>query len=248
MNDLKHEGISNELPVCRPATLDNGGNFVAVIERLASNPDVDPVKLEKFMDLQERILDRNAEQAFNIDMVQCQSDIRAVFQNKRNTQTNSRYADLEAVILSVKPIYTKHGFALSFYEGETKKENHIRICVDVMHKYGHTKSRYVDMAIDDTGAKGSATKTKIHGEGSAISYGRRYLTCMIFNIPTSDDNDSNTKTEYISEKQVADIQSLATEVKADVNRLLKYLGFTSLSKIPVSQYERTIQELERKRK
>lgn len=218
--------------------------FISLIERLATNPDVDVSKLEKMMNLQERILDRDAEQAFNADMVRCQNAIRTVRENQRNNQTNSRYADLEAITRAAKPIYTENGFALSFYEGETQKENHIRICVDVMHRQGHTKSRHVDMAIDDTGAKGAPTKTKIHGEGSSISYGRRYLTCMVFNIPTGDDDDGNKASgaQYINEDQQTSIKILLSKAYDDdpnlISKFFEHIGCTGLNDIPASDFQK----------
>ncbi len=38
-------------------------SFLATIERLARMPELDPVKLQQIMDMNERVLDRNAKQA-----------------------------------------------------------------------------------------------------------------------------------------------------------------------------------------
>jgi hypothetical protein len=97
---------------------------------------------------------------------------------------------LDDVIEVAKPIYTKHGFSVVFSEGKADTDGDIRICADVLHKDGHERSYHHDLALDDKGIKGSVNKTKIHGKASSISYGRRYLMCMIWNIPTPD-NDGN---------------------------------------------------------
>lgn len=166
-------------------------DFLTVIERLASRPDIDPDKIKQFMDMQERVLDRNAKQAFNAAMTKAQSRIELVVAKSENTQTKSNYAKLKAVLLSAKPIYTDEGFSLMFYEGDSPKESQKRVCVDIMHDQGHTETRHGDFTIQTTGIAGKSMMTQIHGEGSAFSYGRRYLTCMIFNIPTGDDDDGN---------------------------------------------------------
>lgn len=201
-----------------PVPADNQqASFFASIERLAANPAVDVSKIKEIMDMQEHILDRNAEQAFNAAMTRAQNKIELVVAKSENKQTGSKYANLKTVLLSAKPIYTTEGFSLMFYEGETSKENHKRVCVDIMHEQGHTKQRYGDFAIQTTGIAGKAMMTQIHGEGSAFSYGRRYLTCLIFNIPTGDDDDGNAantgKVKPINDQQLLDIQTLQKDAK-----------------------------------
>lgn len=227
-------------------------NFIQVIERLASRPEVDVEKLERIMQMQEHILDRDAEKAFNAAMTKAQNRIELVVADAENKQTNSKYAMLKTVLLKAKPVYTEEGFSLMFYEGECPKENHKRVCVDVMHNMGHTmKGKYVDVAIQTTGIAGKSMMTQIHGEGSAFSYGRRYLTCMIFNIPTGDDDGNmagSEPVEYINDQNFADITTLIQEVGANEKAFCKYLKIESLDKMPASMYERAVKELERKRK
>jgi len=215
--------------------------FLDLLERLVTNPDADVEKMQRIIDMQEQVLDRSAKQAFNAAMTRAQNKIELVVAREKNEQTHSTYADLKAVLMSAKPIYTAEGFSLMFYEGETPKENHIRICVDIMHEQGHTEKRHVDMAIQTTGIAGKAMMTQIHGEASAFMYGRRYLTCMIFNIPTGDDDDGNAAGDvvYISEKQ---IEELTKELKAraGVQKFLEHIKLESLAKIPADKFEKAM--------
>ena len=144
--------------------------FLTTIERLASRPDIDPVKIQQFMDMQERILDRNANQAFNIDMVKAQAGMPIVPLDATNEQTRSKYSLYKTILKHTKPIYTKHGFSVSFYEEDAKRDDEIRVCADVMHCEGHTIKRYIDMPIDDKGIKGTVNKTRPHAKKSSISY------------------------------------------------------------------------------
>jgi hypothetical protein len=215
-----------------PHETQDHGTFLATIERLASRPDVDPDKIKQFMDMQERVLDRNAKQAFNASMMRAQSKIDLVVATSDNLQTKSKYANLKTILMQVKPIYTKAGFSLMFYEGETTKENHKRICVDIMHEQGHTESRHGEFAIQTTGIAGKAMMTEIHGEGSAIQYGRRYLTCMIFNVPVGADDDGNLAGgEVINQKQLSTITDMINNLNADEVKFCEVMGVDSLDKI-----------------
>ncbi|MBW2012049.1 MAG: ERF family protein [Deltaproteobacteria bacterium] len=216
--------------------------FVAMVERLARIPDIDPTKLKQIMDMQERALDRGAKQAFNAAMTQAQNKIELVVAKSWNDQTKSHYAKLKSVLISAKPIYTKAGFSLMFYEGETDKENHKRVCVDIMHEQGHTEKRHADFAIQTTGIAGKTMMTLIHGQGSTFSYGRRYLTCMIFNIPTGDDDDGQTaggkqpEIKYINEAQIKTIESLMIRTDINTKAFFKSLKIAEIKELPAKDF------------
>jgi hypothetical protein len=166
--------------------------LIQVIERAAANEKIDVEKMERLLAMQERILDRNAEVAFNEAMRAAQEEMPKVLRNKRNDQTNSHYADLEKVNEIIVPVYVKHGFSLSFGTADTPTLGHIRITCLVSHVAGHSRPYFCDMPLDIAGIKGNQNKTPTHAHGSTMSYGRRYLTLLIFNITlTNEDNDGN---------------------------------------------------------
>lgn len=227
-------------------TVQGTQTFMSTIERLATNPDVDVNKIKQIVDMQEHILDREAQQAFNAAMVRAQRDMPIVPKDRKNEQTRSRYSSYEMILKYTKPIYTQAGFSISMYEGETVKENNIRVCADVMHENGHTKQYWTDVPIDDKGIKGSVNKTQTHAKGSSLSYGKSYLMKMIFNIPTGHDDDGNVAggSETISIDQQTEITDLITEVyKGKGEKFLKWLGVESVETIPVSMYKKAINAL-----
>ncbi|MCG7598828.1 ERF family protein [Halomonas sp. McH1-25] len=171
--------------------------IIQVIERAALNPDVDIDKMERLLQMQERILAKNAESAFHKAMTQAQTKMRPVVRDASNDQTRSRYARLETIDRQVRPIYTEAGFSLSFGTADCPIQDHIRITCDVSHIEGHTKQYQVDMPLDMYGMKGNQNKTATHAHGSTMSYGRRYLTLMLFNIPMAhEDDDGNAAAQY----------------------------------------------------
>jgi hypothetical protein len=111
--------------------------------------------------------------------------------DSNNPSTKSRYASYFALDKSLRPIYARHGFALSFGTGEIPQENYIRVLCYVSHSAGFTRTYHVDMPADGKGAKGGDVMTKTHAVGSGMTYGQRYLLKMIFNIAIGSDDDGN---------------------------------------------------------
>jgi hypothetical protein len=175
-------------------------SLLAVIERAATNPAVDVGKMERLLEMHERIIARLAEAAFNDAMRLAQSEMPRIEKDATNPSTNSKYTRLETLIQAIAPIYTRNGFSLSFGTGETQLPEHYRITcvvshcgVPEQHIPGHSRNYQADLPIDYLGMKGSPNKTKTHGFGSTLSYGRRYLTLLIFNIAlVGEDKDGVT--------------------------------------------------------
>ena len=212
--------------------------------------DLAPEQLKMVLDAQERILDKQAKQDYSIAMQAVQAKMPSIKKNKENTQTNSRYADLDAIIKTITPIYTLEGFSLSFDTTDSPLELHIRVVCDVMHVGGWSKRKQVDVPLDLMGIKGAVNKTKVHGTGSAFSYGRRYLTAMIFNLTTNDDDDgvaAGAVVVYlISETQLADMRSLIEEVGSTEEGFAAHCRLDALENMPLAKYKSAIDALKAK--
>lgn len=163
-----------------------------MIQQMQSGQTPLPIEqMREALQLQKEWEANEARKAFNQAMARVHLKIPTIRKTKQNKQTNSVYAELDQIINETKAIYTAEGFSVSFYEGDGAPEGCVRICADVLHKFGHCVTRHYDVPLDGVGLKGNANMTKIHGKASSTSYGRRYLMCLIFNIPTGDDDDGN---------------------------------------------------------
>lgn len=190
-----------------------------------------------------------AESAYSTAMSLAQSEMGQVIAKSKNSQTNSKYAKYDAVDKVIRPVYSKHGFALSFYQGEGAPPDNIRLVCRVSHSAGHTERPYLDMPIDGKGAKGGDVMTKTHATGNGISYGKRYLAGMVFNLAiTEEDNDGNKPQPAITEKQAADLKALAEEVKADIPKFCQYYKIDKIENLPVSLYASAVKAFEKKRR
>ncbi len=166
-------------------------SLLEVIARAASDPNMDVDKLERLFAMRQKMVALEAEQAFNEAMSAAQAEMRPIAADAENPQTKSRYASYGALDRAIRPIYTKHGFSLSFYSGEGAPADHVRVACKVS-RGGHSERPHIDMPADGKGAKGGDVMTKTHAAGSAFSYGQRYLLKMIFNIAVGADDDGNS--------------------------------------------------------
>jgi hypothetical protein len=168
--------------------------------------------IERLSALQERAMDRDAEMQFNEAMNAVQMELGRVAPDLTNPQTHSRYASYAALDKKIRPIYTKHGFSLSFDSGDSPLPDTVRVLCFVSHKGGHTR-KYTGppMPADGKGAKGGEVMSKTHATGAAMSYGARYLLKYIFNISVGEeDTDGNEDSNGELAEQVEFLQNAST--------------------------------------
>lgn len=239
--------VARKEPDAVPIPQTEASAFVSMIERAARDPSVDMDKLERLLAMKERQETRAAEQAFAEAMAKAQAEMRAVAADANNPQTRSRYASYMALDRATRPIYTRHGFALSFNTDVGPTPDILIVGCSVMHAAGYTRHYSVPMPADGKGAKGGDVMTKTHATGAAMTYGQRYLLKMIFNIAVGDDTDGNEPAGTITDKQVAAIQSLIVEAGADIGRFLKWAGAESISDIPSRKFNAAVAMLQAKK-
>lgn len=246
-SQLPVNGPAEQIPVAKSET----AAILNMIERAARDPAVDIDKLQRLMEMRKTIETEAAERAFNNAMKEAQSEMRPISADANNPQTRSKYATYAKLDRVLRPVYTRHGFALSFDEADSPKPEHIRVLCYVSHDAGFTRTYRKDMPADGKGAKGGDVMTKTHATGAAASYGARYLLKGIFNVAVGeDDRDGNVPEEggTVSQHQVSELVELADEVGADKQAFCKYLAVASFADIPAKDFNRAVMALNRKRK
>ena len=121
-----------------------------------------------------------------VELATALSKFQGEISNPANTATNpffkSKYAPLETVLNTVRPILSKHGLSViqaPFTEGE-----HVVITTTLLHESGEF------MEFPPLSLK--MEKVSAQGAGSAITYGRRYAVSAILGISSEDDDDGNS--------------------------------------------------------
>jgi hypothetical protein len=224
----------------RPAaiTTSETGAIISMIERASRDPAVDLDKMERLIRMRKEMVADEAERAFAVAMRSAQADMRPIGADATNPQTKSKYATYAKLDTVLRPIYTKHGFSLSFDEQDCPKPEHIRVVCYVSHEAGHTRTYRKDMPADGKGAKGGDVMTKTHATGAAASYGARYLLKGIFNIAVGEeDKDGNeppakqADRPRITEDQVLALRDLIEAAGATPERFCAHIKVGSLEEI-----------------
>lgn len=206
-----------------------------LIETLAQKPDVDLDRVEKLIAMRDKEMERIAQNAFNSAMAQAQSEMPSVLKNSQNSYTSSKYANYEAISTAIQPIIAKYGFSLSFGEGKSDRENHIKIFCDVAHVDGYEKHYEANIPLDDGGVNGKSNKNPTQAFGSTITYARRYIKAMIFDVSVSDDdNDGNSRNQLkiINKEQLTILLNLISETDSDARKFSEVYGINSLNELP----------------
>lgn len=170
---------SAPLPADQP--LQESTAIIQVIERAALNPQVDIDKMERLLQMQERVLDRQALMAYSAAMAAMQTELPSIAE--RGQGNNGAYATLEDIVDTVRPIMKTHGFAVSFRI--QTQERGIQVTGVLMHKDGHREETSMLLPADVSG-----NKNAVQAFGSSTSYGKRYVLCALLNITTRGQDDN----------------------------------------------------------
>lgn len=225
--------------------------LMQVITRAASDPTVDVDKLERMMAMYERIDSRRSDQSFSDAMSIAQGEMRPIARDSTNSQTYSKYASYGALDNELRPIYTKYGFGLSFSTVDCPKAEHIRVECRVSHRDGHVERPFLDMPVVTKGPKGNDLMTLTHATMSAVSYARRGLLKMIFNLAEGefdDDGNGGKKDErpvYLTDEQQQNISQILNENGFSVSIFMQWAQVESMGDILLESYPKILAALRR---
>ncbi len=221
--------------------------ILAVIERVALNPNADIEKLERMLDMQERILNRNAKSQFAADFVRLKPHLPKIIRSKDNTQTKSKYAPLEDINMKIDPVLAQYGFGTAT-KIIAQTTDSISVKAELWHSSGHVEETIITMPLDRTGIAGTVNKTLPHATSSSATYAKRVAICALLNISTGDDKDGNGEIEFLEHEKAVEIDLLVNEVKADKAKFLEYMGVDSIQHIRANEYKKAKFMLEAKKK
>jgi len=241
----------NKKEAAIPMSSDPAVAMIQVMERAVLNPAVDVDKMERIMEMQLKVIKRNAEIEFNQAMANCQSGMKAIATDMEND--NNKFASYIALDRVLRPIYSQEGFALSFNTEPRTQEDMVTVLCYVTHRTGHTRTYTIDMPADGKGPQGGAVMSKTHATGAASSYGMRYLLKMIFNVAIGQDDTDGHAPEveqrtYITEDQInmldSKIRDHEVDMKGFLNWMKRELKIKSLETIPDNFYDYVDQKID----
>ena len=229
------------------SVLNSPDPLLAMIERASRDPSIDLDRMERLIQMRNRDQDRAAEQAFNDAMNAVQDQLTPIARDSNNPQTHSRYASYFAVDKVIRPVYVKHGFSLTFDTEDGAPEGHIRVAA-YLSKGPHSRKYRYDSPAVTAGFKGTQMMTETHARASALTYAKRYLVGLIFNLSTGEDRDGNQITDTSSgvatAKQIKEIRDQLLKTSADEGQLCKHLKIESLDAMTELDYDRAKKAIE----
>ena len=163
------------------------GALMSFIERAAKDETFDVAKFETLLRVRRDEAHDQSRRAFNAAMASCQSEMEPVLRDSTNPGVRSKYAKLEAIDQQMRPIYTRHGFSVRFGSAPPPQPGWMRITCTVAHDAGYFEENYLDSPVTTQGSQGGRiAMTPVQAVGSVVTYLRRYLLGMVFNIVLAD--------------------------------------------------------------
>ena len=131
-----------------------------------------------------------------------------------------RYADLPDVLAAVQPVLTKHGLAVVGLP-DTTAEGEPALTTRLLHSSGQWIEATVELFL---------SQETPQGQGSAITYARRYGLCGALNIAADEDDDAGLgeATRAAPGRRARDVSTgKVTDAQLrNIGRLLGALGVT----------------------
>ena len=224
-----------------PATSNESGAILSLVQRAASDPNCDIDKMERLMKMHTDMQARQAEAAFAAAMSDMQDEL-PVIAERGNANGRYTYALWEDINAKIKPVLKRYGFALSF---RTDTKDGITVIGILKHRDGHSEETSITLDPDTSG-----NKPGVQAVASAVSYGKRYAAGALLNLTShgEDDDAYAAAVEYITDEQAATIADMIEATGSDKKLFLEWLKARSIAEIPAKHYDTAIRALKAKAK
>ncbi len=235
------KALAKAEPTQENETVSMQSALLAIVQRT----DIDPERLEKFLDLQIKMENRQAEQAFNEALSGFQGECPIIVKNKKVkfNSTSYDYAPLDEIVSVVKPILSKFGLSYSF---DIKNDGTLATMITtIYHKAGHSKNfLYSFDAMSDGGTMNQSQRRK-----SAVSYAKRAgLENALGIVTTGEDDDAGRASDApITAKQLEEIADMIKQTKSDEKKFLEFLQVSKLTDLSEYEGKKAIMALKQKR-
>lgn len=186
----------------------------------ATNPALDPERLEKFLAMAKELETDQHRREFNAAFAAAHNEISQIKILKngeihypgKNGGAGSvikfiKHDDLSRVI---KPILAAHGLTATYSAEVLPAPPKLVTVMTIVHANGYSREwRSVPLPMVDSGGG----KNDVQGAGSASTYGRRYVTVQAFDIVAEDADDDGNQgkaAQPITEDQALKIDDILT--------------------------------------
>jgi len=235
-------------PELGPPPAPGGGGLLVMIERLATNPQLNIEVFDRLLAARQSEEDRAAERAFNAAMSIAKGELSPVlktrdvdFTGKSGTRTKYRYESFADVARVVDPVFAAHGLAYRF--AVEQQADMARVTCIVSHADGYSERVKLESKVDP----GSTGMSLVQALGSALTYLQRYSLRAAIGLAAAIDDDgkgAGGTSPRIGAEAANDLYQLIRETGRSEATLLKLVGVENILDMNVDQYTRAKQVLD----
>lgn len=222
------------------ALADTASATLNMIAAAARDPAVDPAKLRELMQLQREVIADDAKVQFTRALHLAQAEIPPVKKNGTVSLGQGKgsypFATFEDMNRVLRPVMEKHGFTISFDMTPKASEGGGAVIKGTLtHAAGHSREASIPLALD-TGPG----RNNLQAMGSTLSYGKRYLCEMFFNIVREgvDDDGVRGGMRFVGPGQLAELQKIIADIGPtfDEDRFFQTMGIAKLENIETGAF------------
>lgn len=235
-----------EKEVESPTSISIQDALIQIVQRT----DIDPDRLEKFLDLQIKMENRQAERAYNEALASFQGECPIIkrtkktdFDSKSGGKVKYDYSPLDEIVYIIKPIMTKHGLSYSFDVKGGEKTS--KLFTKIKHKDGHGETSELEFdTFHDDGRMNTSQRRK-----SALTYIKRAgLENALGIVTAGEDDDAKRAVDNPATKEQLDqIYDLVAKTKSDMKGFCEFLKVNKVEELSEHDAKKAIRALKDKR-
>lgn len=222
-----------------------------IVERLATNPEVNLAVLDRLFALRREEEDRLAVQAFNEAMAAAKGELQPVLKThdvdyptrERTDRDGTRreagrvkykFEDLADVARVVDPVFAKYGLSYRFRVSQTNKT--VRVTTIISHAAGHSEET---SPLEEVADPGSTGMSPVQALGATLSYLQRYSLRSSIGLAAGRDTDGvMNASPPIEADQIHELSDLIQETGSSEVTMLRLIGAGSLPEMTQDQFVR----------
>jgi hypothetical protein len=235
----------------QPPSASGGGGLLVMIERLATNPQLNIEVFDRLLKARREEEDRAAQRAFNVAMSEAKGEISPILKTRDvdypskkegGSRTKYKYEAFADVARVVDPVFAQHG--LSYRFRISQKVDLVTVTCIVSHALGYSEETApLETKVDP----GSTGMSMVQALGSVLTYLQRYSLRAAIGLAAAIDDDGRAAggtSPKISIEQANELQKLIDETGRSQVTLLKLVGVDEVVDMNLDQFKRAKQVLE----
>ena len=221
-----------------------GGGLLVMIERLATNPQLNIEVFDRLLLARRQEEDRAAERAFNLAMSVAKGELQPVLKTRDvdypskkegGGRTKYKYESFADVARVVDPVFAQHGLAYRF--AVEQQGDMARVTCIVSHADGYSERVKLESKVDP----GSTGMSWVQALGTVCTYLQRYSLRAAIGLAAGVDDDgrgAGGTSPKIADVQAGELRQLFDETGRSVATMLNLIGVDDIEAMNVDQFMR----------